>query len=384
MHPNDFKASPSGTLIPTVENQWAFIPNSLPPEIDAMSLMEPLQSAALELGNLNGTAKLIKNPYLVIRPLQRLEALLSSAMEGTYTTANALALAEADSEKADPSTREVLNYIRAYETAQKLLEKLPISNRVIKAAHEILLSDLHNTRGKNPGEFKDHQNFIGGRTRKIQDARFVPPPPNETIHAMGELEKYINHENGIMFPPLINAALIHYQFETIHPFSDGNGRIGRMLIPMYLMERKMMDVPILYVSPVVEGRKDEYVDRMLAVSQNGEWNQWINFFLEVVEQSCAATNTTINKLLNLNESFRKQLVEINGSAKLQSLVDALFDKPVITIPKAAEMMQTSYPTAASGIQKLVQLGILEELDYTQHPKEYMCVQVVSATDPDLV
>lgn len=382
MKHQDFKDSPSGTLISTVNGQHAFVPNPLPPKIEPLALLEPLQATALLLGNLNGTAKLIKNPYLVIRPLQRLEALLSSAMEGTYTTANALALAEAESKEADPSTLEVLNYIRAYQAAQEMLKKLPISNRVIKTAHEILLGNLPNARSKKPGEFKDHQNFIGGGTRRIEDARFIPPPPEQTIEAMAELEKYINIEASDL-PPLIDAALIHYQFETIHPFSDGNGRIGRMLIPMFLMEKKMLDIPILYVSPAVEGQKQEYADAMLDVSKNGNWTRWILFFLDIVQQSCENTIHTIEKLISLNDKFRDSLISINASAKLQNLCDQLFDKPVIDIPTAAKLMETTYPTAASGIQKLVELEILEEIDGTHHPKQFICLEVVAATDPGL-
>jgi len=263
-----------------------------------------------------------------------------------------------------------------------MLKTLPVSNRVIKEAHKILLSDLPNIRAKNPGAFKDHQNFIGGGTRKISDARFIPPPPKETIEAMSELEKYLNSE-GSSLPPLLDAALIHYQFETIHPFSDGNGRIGRMLIPMYLMEKGILEIPILYVSPAVENRKQEYADAMLYVSKTGNWTTWILFFLDVVEQSCANTIETIEKLLSLSERFKNSLIEINSSVKLQSLCEQLFDSPVINIPEAAKIMDTSYPTAASGIQKLVDLGILSGIVESSHPKQYICMEVIAATDPGL-
>lgn len=382
MDADQFEMNSPGTLIPTVSGQVAFIPNPLPPKLDMSKLIEPLQKTALEIGNLRGIARLIDNPFLVIRPLQRQEALLSSAMEGTHTTADALAMADADSCSADPTTREVFNYITAYEAAHKLLADLPISNRLIKAAHVELLRGLANARSKRPGEFKDQQNFIGGRTRSIADARFVPPPPGETLDCMSELENYINREKTRGIPPLIDAALIHYQFETIHPFSDGNGRIGRMLIPLYLVSKQIIDLPILYVSPVVEGRKDEYVDLMLAVSQRNEWTAWVCFFLEIVRDSCVATAATIQNLLNLRSDFRQMLGHTSASPKIQLLIDELFVQPVTSIPRIQQKMKVTYPTAASWVKALENIGILSLMHGHNHPKYYICKQIIRLTDPN--
>jgi len=379
----DFKDSPSGALKPTIGNQWAFLPNPLPPKIDFAALMEPLQDAAIAIGNLNGSGRQIDNPSLVIRPLQRQEALLSSAMEGTFTTANALALAELEANKADETTREVLNYIAAYDLALKMLEELPISNRVIKAAHERLLSGLGSSRGigKRPGEFKSHQNFIGGTSHNIEDARFVPPPPGDTEAAMLELERYVNRQDAKDIPTLIDAALVHYQFEAIHPFADGNGRVGRILIPLYLTQKKALELPLLFVSPAVEGRKHEYVDAMLDVSKTGNWTGWITFFLQVITSSCNSTIETINDLLQLRDNFRKAVAESGGSARIATITDQLFTRPVVSIPDAARLMGVTYPPAQNAINKLVELEILEELGGSSHPRRYVCWQVVNATDP---
>ena len=380
---DDFKDSPSGTLKPTLENQWAFVPNPLPPTIDFSAIMGHLQDAAIAIGHLNGSGKQIDNPNLVIRPLLRKEALLSSSMEGTFTTANALVMAEADTNNTDSNSQEVLNYILAFQHANKILEEIPISNRMIKSTHNILLSNLGKTRssGRQPGTYKTQQNYIGGTTRKIADARFVPPPPEETEQAMGELEKYINREDAGQIPPLIDAALIHYQFETIHPFSDGNGRMGRILIPLFLKQKGILEKSLLFVSPVVEGRKEEYVDAMLDVSKTGNWTGWIQYFLEVITASCNSTISTIDELLELRNYFRLETAQHGGSAKLTILTDELFTHPIISIPQAAEIMELTYPSAQNAVNKLVELDILHEIPATNHPRLFICTRVVNATNP---
>lgn len=383
MDPTQFKGSPSGTLIPTIQGQMAFMPSPLPPAIDLTAIIGRLSSALLTLGALNASARSLDNPYVVIRPLQRLEARLSSAMEGTYTTADALALAEADSgTDIDDDTREVRNYIRAFDYGRETLQELPVSNRLIKGIHAQLLSSLGKGRGggsKRPGEYKDQQNFIGGRTRNIADARFVPPPPHETETAMSDLERYLNRDVDHV-PALIDAALMHYQFETIHPFGDGNGRVGRILIPLYLIQRSVLESPILFVSPAVEGRKDEYVDRMLAVSREGLWSDWINFFLEVIEISARSTIETISRLEALRADFRDRIAKSGGSARYATVADALFASPVTTIPQVASLTGVSYPAAQNAVRRLVDLQILTEVDGTSQPKRYISWPVLDASE----
>lgn len=384
MNPTEFKDSPCGTLIPTIEGQLAFVPKPLPPEIDYASIIGPLTQAMQSVGELNGLGRQLENPLLVIRPLQRHEALLSSAMEGTFSTANALALAEANADEyVDEATKEVRNYIRAFDYAQKALEELPISNRLIKGTHQTLLSGLTAVRGANkrPGEYKSHQNFIGGRTRKIEDARFVPPPPHETEVAMADLERYLNRDVSNGIPPIIDAALMHYQFETIHPFADGNGRVGRILIPIFLMQKNVLESPLLYISPAVEGSKEEYADLMLAVSKQGHWTAWLVFFLNAVISACSKTAETIGRLVALKNEFRQKIAISGGSARYAVIADRLFASPVISAPEAAEFLAVSYPAAQNALGRLVELGILSELQYTSHPKRYICTPVLDITDP---
>lgn len=383
MNPREFVNSHSGRLVPTVAGQMAFVPNPLPPDLDYTNLVMPIARSMQALGELNAAGRAMANPLLVIRPLQRREALLSSSMEGTYTTANALALAEADTALAiDASTIEVRNYIRAFEAANRMRQELPISNRLIKETHRILLAGVPSERGahKRPGAYKDHQNFIGGRNRRIEDARFIPPPPRETEDAMAELERFINREDRNDMPPIVEAALMHYQFETIHPFSDGNGRVGRILIPIFLMQAGVLESPLLYISPAVEGRKDDYVDLMLAVSRDGEWTPWIKFFLEMVVKACSATSATLAELEAVRQDFRQKIADANASSRLMTIVDELFVSPVISIPRVAEKVSVTYPAARSMVDRLLELGILDEVDDTSNPKLFMCWKIVDLSE----
>ncbi len=386
MDPTAFRNSPSGALVSTVAGQSAFVPHPLPPpQIDFGALAIALADAMQGIGELNAAGRNLANPALVIRPLQRREALLSSSMEGTYTTADALALAEADEQGAassDPSTIEVRNYVTAFRQAEEALTKIPLSNRLIKMVHQTLLGDLPASRGayKRPGEFKDQQNFIGGRNRQIEGARFIPPPPLETETCMAELERYINREDRAGIPAIIDAALFHYQFEAIHPFADGNGRVGRILVPIFLMQEKTLESPLLYLSPAVEGRKDDYVDLMLGVSRDGAWTAWISFFLEMVVTSCRAANQTIVRLERMRGEFREKIAGGKGSARYMTLVDQLFVSPVTTIPKVVDLLGITYPAAKNAVERLMQFGILDDVSGTSNPKRFISWPIVDLSE----
>ncbi|MEX0344896.1 MAG: Fic family protein [Rhizobiaceae bacterium] len=383
MNKADFSDSPTGTLVPTISNQWAFVPNPLPPEIEYAAIAVPLAQAMQAIGELNAAGRSLSNPMLVIRPLQRREALLSSSMEGTYTTADALALAESDkAAKVDASTIEVRNYIDAFEAANEMRQTLPISSRMIREIHRILLADVPSERGANkrPGEFKDQQNFIGGRNRQIENARFVPPPPSQAEDAMAELERYLNREDIGIVPPIVDAALFHYQFETIHPFADGNGRVGRILIPIYLMEKGVLDSPLLYLSPAVEGHKDDYVDLMLGVSQHGEWTAWLLFFLEMVVKACKAANETLADLEALRQKFRQDVSDSGGSARYLTLIDELFVSPVVTIPDVARKLSVTYPAAKNAVDRLVEQSVLDEHHIISHPRRFISWPIVDLSE----
>jgi Fic family protein len=381
MRKDDFNRSPSGRLVPTERGQWAFVPNALPPmQLNLAALSQPLATAALALGELNGIGRTLVDPLILIRPLQAREALTSSSMEGTYSTLDDLALAEAgvDDKTSSSDTIEVWNYRKALSAALMSMSDVPLSLRTLRDAHRTMLGGVSRHRGSTalPGEFKIHQNFIGGR--EIEAARFIPPPPQDTIEALDLLEKFIHREDRDGLHELIEAALIHYQFETIHPFADGNGRVGRMLITLHLSWRQLLRQPILYMSPVLERRKDEYIDRMFEVSRSGEWTGWIRFFLDVLTVSCQQAVETSDVLLALNRDYRRRASGAGRSSNLLTLVDEMFRSHVITIPQAATLLGVTYRAAQMNIETLVAEGILKEIPNFSNPKAYIAVGITGA------
>lgn len=382
----DFAASPSGRLVPTERNQYAFVPNPLPPKLDIGAVAEQLSRTSQLLGELNGIGRTLTDPLLLIRPLQTREALTSSSMEGTYTTLDELLLVDAGGPETETSldTREVVNYRRALANAIESLETLPLSLRTMRDAHRTLLQGVKRHRGSSaqPGEFKIHQNFIGARD--IEAARFIPPPPAEAIACLGDLEKYIHREHRNGLPDIVDAALIHYQFETIHPFADGNGRVGRMLIPLHLFVRGALRQPILYLSPSLEQRKDEYIDRMFAVSQRGEWLEWISFFLEVVSDASSAAIATADALLALQRDYRARATGAGRSSNLLAIIDHLFRGQIVTIPAVASLLNVKYRSAQLNIEALVSVGILSEIEGTSNPKYFMAREIRDVINQSLM
>lgn len=374
MQKADFLDSPTGRLVPTEHGQWAFVPLDLPPAtLDLGRLAPSLARASQLLGELNGIGRTLPDPYLLIRPLQVREALTSSSMEGTFTTVDDLLLLEAGASEQNRAadTREVRNYRRALSDAVESLAELPLCLRTLTTAHETLLRGVARHRGSRvrPGEFKQHQNFIGGGA--IEHARFVPPPPREALDALHRLEAYLQRHSRADLPDLIDAALVHYQFEAIHPFADGNGRVGRMLITLQLFERSAVRQPLLYISPILEQQKDRYIDLIYEVSRHGRWHEWLSFFLDVVSESCEATISTADALLNLQRDYRRRLTQAGRSANLHIILDMLFRTPVVTIPTIAEALRVTYRSAQLNVEALVSVGVLEDVAETANPKYFV-------------
>lgn len=381
MNPNDFVDEKSGHLVTTIQGQQAFVPAPLPPHYDLAKIAISLGEALQALGELKGACRRLQNPYMLVRPLQRNEALTSSAMEGTFTTDSHLLLAEAGLETdSDESTQEVVNYLRALNTSLQNLDKLPLSHRIIKQAHEILLSGLGAGRGANkrPGEYKKDQNWIGGRT--LEAARYVPPPPAETQTCMDDLERYLNREYAASrsMTALIDLALVHYQIEAIHPFADGNGRVGRMLISLMAVHNGMLDMPILYISPVMEKHKDEYIDRMYNVSTTGDWEGWISFFCDRVCESCRDTVLAIDRIITLQQNYRDKAAAASRSVNPLILIDHLFERPIVSISDAAEKLNVTYAAAKSTIDKLIEIGVLVEMP-DMYPKAFYSPSIMAAS-----
>lgn len=369
MDRNGFGAQATGTLMPTIGGRKAFVPAPLPPEnIDLTRLLPELTRATQAVGELKGIGRSVPNPLLLIRPLQRREAVSSSSMEGTYTTLSDLFLFEAGA--GDTATRgdnrEVLNYVRALEGAIDGLATLPISSRLIRDAHRVLLTGVARHRGASvqAGELKRDQNWIGGGGR-IDTARFIPAPPAETPRALDTLMAFVNREDRPA--PLIDAALAHYQFETIHPFADGNGRVGRMLITLMLIEGGTLPMPLLYMSPYLERHKDRYIDLMYAVSRDGAWEDWIAFFLKAVAESAAETIAVVERLQDFQRFYREQFQTARRSALLLRIIDLAFERPVRSVSDFAQALGVTYGGAQNNLRELIANGVAEEVAGT-YPK----------------
>ncbi|MCP5141434.1 MAG: Fic family protein [Gammaproteobacteria bacterium] len=337
----------------------AFVPASLPLTWPMPSDMWPLLMEAREsLARLDGVGRHLNNPQLLLVPLQQREALRSSSMEGTYATPEELLLYQMD--QREPSSdvdqvnawREVLNYSRALQLGVNLLhEGLPISLRLIREMHKTLLSGVRG-QDKRPGDFRDCQVHVGA------GARFVPPPPTRVLGCLDSFEKY--HHADSTIDPLIRAFMAHYQFETIHPFRDGNGRVGRLLLSLTVAHWMNLGSPWLYMSAFFERHKDEYINRLFMVSADGQWKPWIGFCLQGVIEQANDTIRRIDQLVALREDFVNRVTQSGGSARLHGIVEGLFTSPVVTIPRVASTAGVTYPTAKSDVARLIDLGILKE------------------------
>ncbi len=379
-----FGTDSAGYLVDTPHKVQAFVPYDLPPVLDLADLIVPLQEARDAIAELRGASRRLGNPYILVRPLQRREALTSSAMEGTFTTDDNLLIADAGMDEAsDQASIEVRNYLRAHSEALRMIQEdgLPICHKVIRTAHDILLSGVGKHRGsnRNRGTYKNEQNAIGGIRSGIESARFVPPPPSEAQRCMDQLEAYINRENRHKTPPLIDMALVHYQLETIHPFSDGNGRVGRMLISLMAVERKLFETPLLYVSPELEDQKDEYIDLMLAVSTHGAWEDWVRFFLKVVEDSARNSIKVVDRLIDLQLEYRERVTKATKAANAVGLVDMLFVTPFVTVRDVQDAFNVTYRAARNTIDKLVDQEILHEISYL-HPTAFIAREIMHVAD----
>jgi Fic family protein len=351
-------------IVKTTEGANAFVPPTLPPKFDIGKIALNLAAAAQALGELNGAARRLQNPYILIGPLIRKEALTTSAMEGTITTIDDMLLEEVlQNLNTDENAREASNYKVALSKTLDQLATLPISHRVIKEGHKQLLSGLSVERGANkrPGEYKSHQNAIGQMGDTVVTARYVPPPPKETLECMDALEAFINREDRKRGEALIDIALCHYQFEAIHPFADGNGRIGRMLVTLMAMQFQILDLPLLHISANLENKKPEYIEKLFAVSARGEWEAWINFFLEAVQQSCERATESVDQIINLQSELKQRATQRHKNHRLSVIIDSLFEKEWTTAVEVQKLCAISFPTAQSDILELVKLEILQPM-----------------------
>lgn len=338
----------------------SFKPSALPPspalEISS-DMVKKLVDANRELAKLDTAANLIPNVELFISMYVRKEALISSQIEGTQCTLDDVLDPEVDS-NTNLEVADVINYVKACSYALERLEELPLCCRFIREVHEKLMSGVRGQE-KSPGEFRKSQNWIGAANCSLSEARYIPPNVEDMNHAMADLERYMNERDD--YDPLIRIALIHYQFETIHPFLDGNGRVGRLMILLYLMEQQLLSKPVIYISYFLKKNQVEYYDRISEVRRSGNYEQWVGFFLEAVAAAAKDSLATVEKLSELHERNIQNLPKTNRKKDNVKIVFNYIEQyPIIDIKRTATALGLSYNTASSAIIKLVDLCILKE------------------------
>ncbi|MBE7057888.1 MAG: Fic family protein [Ruminococcaceae bacterium] len=334
----------------------SFRPAPLPPVIDMDNEMVFLLTGATKaLATLDAIFLYIPNMNLFVSMYVRKEALLSSQIEGTQATLEDV-LDPLIEKNANQNVADVVNYIKATEFALERMNTLPLCNRLIKETHEVLMSGVRGQE-KNPGEFRTSQNWIGAGDSSLKNARYIPPNPEDMINAMSDLEEYINSDDSLDL--LIQAALLHYQFETIHPFLDGNGRVGRLLITLFLMDKKVLNSPALYISYYLKKNRIEYYDRMSEVRNKDNYEQWIKFFLNAIKESADESVETIKKLSELHDANIKKIDAMGRAAKnARAVFDYLEQNPIIDIGKTAEELNLAFSTVSLAVNRLVDAGIL--------------------------
>lgn len=338
----------------------SFIPSRLPPNPEIVideEMVSLLTKAHGNISILETVSNKIPSKFLFTAMYVRKEALLSSQIEGTQVTLEDI-LDPMIETNANRDVEDVVNYVNAANYALKMLQTLPLCNRLLREAHRIL---MRGSRGqdKSPGEFRRYQNWIGGYGATLKNASYIPPNPQDMIEAMSDLEKYINTDDEM--DVLIRIALIHYQFETIHPFSDGNGRVGRLLIMLFLIEKKVLTTPALYISYFLKRYQSEYYSRLSDVRNKGYFEQWVKFFLRAINESAQDAAQTIDELSSLHNE-NENIIEKLGKAKKNTLrvFEYLESYPIIDIGKTSTDLKLSFNTVSKAIKRLVDLGILEQ------------------------
>ncbi|MFA5439500.1 Fic family protein [Dehalococcoides sp.] len=373
-----FKKSPAGKLVKSTGGYWAFVPNTLPPKLEwDTALVSRISRADLAVGTLSGLGETLPNPHLLIYPFIRREAVLSSRIEGTQSSLSDLLLFEATQVEKQRDVKEVQNYVRAMEYGLKRLNDLPLGLRFIRELHGILMEGVRGERA-TPGEFRQEQNWIGSAGAMLDNATFVPPPVPEMQECLNEMEKFLHADTDL--PPLVQAAMVHYQFETIHPFLDGNGRIGRLLVTLLLCQKNVLGKPLLYLSAFFEQRRQEYYDLLLKVSQRGAWREWIEFFLLAVTEQSNDAVTRSRRLLDLLRQYSQIAREKRLSPTAGQLVELIFMKPVLNAKTAQEFLRVSYPSAQYALSSLEEAGILTEITGRKRAKAYAAKEVLKALD----
>lgn len=337
----------------------AYLPNSLPRALDiAPESTRLLGEAEAALGRLAGVGRLLPDPDLLVVPYLRREALSSARIEGTQATLLEVLDAEVSDEVLNPDLEEVVNYIIAMRTGLDRLESLPLSNRLIREIHEILLQGVRG-RERSPGEFRTSQNWIGASHETIENARFVPPPPAALGELLSDFERFLHESSSL--PLLVKVALAHYQFETIHPFLDGNGRLGRLLIVFYLVWAERLPAPLLYISPYLEARRTEYYEALQTVRESGNFDPWLSMMLTAIETQANDALQRAERLVDLREHYRSTVRNRTRGAANEAL-EVVFRQPLITSRIVEKELSVSKPSALNALRELESAGLLTHLE----------------------
>ena len=364
---------PHGNIVLVTGGYRAFVPLSMPPPIGwNATLAFSLSAADRSIGRLAGEARHLPNPNLLIAPFIRKEAVLSSRIEGTRTTLGELLAAEAGAqvERNPADLHEVSNYVTALEYGLERLDSLPLSLRLVRELHERLMRGVRGDSA-TPGEFRRSQNWIGSLGSTLADATYVPPPPSEIMDCLSDWERFLHDES---LPPLVHAALVHAQFEAIHPFLDGNGRVGRLLITLLLAQRGVLPQPLLYLSAYFERTRQDYYSHLLNITERGHWEEWLVYFLSGV---AAQSHETIEKMLCIDEllSGWKMELERERSRLPEKALEQFVANPFWTIGALAERMVVSFPSAKRAINRLESLGVVSLVREARRNRVY-CAQAI--------
>jgi Fic family protein len=367
------EAQSSGRYVPGPDGSRAFVPGPLPPPLTwTPELVRALSDADRSVGRLAGEGARLPNPHLLIRPFIRREAVLSSRIEGTHATLGEILAVEAGAsvERSPADLREVANYVFALEYGVERLSTLPLSLRLLREIHARLMTGVRGGQA-SPGEFRRIQNWIGSAGCTAANATYVPPPPGEMMEALDNLERFLH---DISLPPLVQAALLHYQFEAIHPFLDGNGRVGRLLILLFLLERRILPEPLLYLSAFFEATRLEYYDRLRGVTERGEWESWIVYFLNGVARQSEDALSRAERINDLLDRWRRAMAGSSSATPL-TVVDLLGANPYWTLPGIAQRLGVAYTTAQRAVQRLEGAGILTPLTDAKRNRVY-CARAI--------
>lgn len=370
--------SPSGIVRSTTKGYQAFVPNPLPPNfVWSSALVKALSRADYALGRLSTEGRNLPNPHLLMRPFITREAVLSSRIEGTQATIGEVLVSDVETQSAHISEGllEVRNYVDALEHGIQRLNELPLSLRLIKEIHQHLMQGVRGNHA-TPGEFRRSQNWIGSPGSTLSTAKYIPPEPADMLDSLSDLERFL-HDTQL--PPLVQIALAHYQFEAIHPFLDGNGRVGRLLITLMLIEKKLLPTPLLYLSAFFEASRSTYYDLLYDVSAKGSWEEWLVYFLNGVASQSEDAVLRAERINSLLRQWQIKAASRRSRTSLE-LVRCLAINPFLTVNRAAKELNVAFTTAQRAVKNLESIGIVQETTQAKRDRLYCAVEILRILD----